>query len=69
MNKHNKAEVMSGFFYIIIYSGALYHVLNEHDIVSAVVMTIGTIGGAIYGYLHIKAKSKENGGKVNEDRF
>lgn len=56
LSKHDKAELGSGIFYIVIYAGALYHVLVEQDYIPAIIMTIGTIGGAYYGYMHIKSK-------------
>lgn len=59
LNKHEKAEILSGLSYLIVFFGACYHVVTQGDIIAGIVMTFGTILMIYYGVEHLKAKRRE----------
>ena len=56
MDKHAKTETLSGLAYLIIYFGALLHVIQQGDWLSAIVMSIGTLLAIFYGIEHLRSK-------------
>ena len=56
MDKHAKTEIASGLAYLIIYFGALIHMIEQGDWLSAIIISIGTVLAIFYGIEHLQSK-------------
>lgn len=56
VDKHAKTEIASGLAYLIVYFGALLHMVEQGDWLSATIISIGTVFAIIYGIEHLRSK-------------